>query len=84
MDKGYREANVLADLLDFHVDTAGSSIPEARERKEARIAKLRAELAERERNAGKPVDSANKRRGSTGRARCYTLRYQPRRKNEVC
>jgi hypothetical protein len=62
----YREANELADVLDFELETLEPEGTEARARTDAAIASLRADLAKQERIDGKPADPASQRRGFTG------------------
>lgn len=61
----YREANELADLLDFYEDASKSTVAKPGEFA-GLIAGVRADLAEQERIDGKPADPREQRQGFTG------------------
>ncbi|MFU8892676.1 MAG: hypothetical protein ACNA8L_03520 [Luteolibacter sp.] len=56
----YREANELADLLDFYEDASKSKVAKPEEFADL-IARTRADLAEQERIDGKPADPREQR-----------------------
>jgi hypothetical protein len=58
----YREANELADLLDFYEDASGAVTAKPGEYDEL-IASTRADLANQERIDGFPADPRDQRRG---------------------
>ncbi len=68
MDTEYRKANILADLLDFHLAalSGAKKLGLPTEADERDVAEALAELAEQERIDGKPADPASERRGFTG------------------